>query len=121
MTRQSSFREPKMVFVFNEQRILTGIHKSLYATSQAYRISAQTVSLCCTGRRISSNGYYFRHSDTGVRIDLYSDIDNLTLEEYDDLCGASRRYHSTSEMKKRKARSGRVSGGTRKTDKTDDI
>jgi hypothetical protein len=94
-----------MVFVFNEHRILTGIMKSLYATSQAYRISAQTVSMCCTGRRISSNGYYFRHSDEGVRIDLYADIDNLTLEEYDELCGMDKRYHSTGEMKKRKARS----------------
>ncbi len=94
-----------MVFVFNEQRILIGILKSLYCASQAYRISAQTISLCCTGKRISSNGNYFRHSDPGVVIDLYKDIDNLTLEEYDDLCGVDKQYHSTSEMRKRKARS----------------
>jgi hypothetical protein len=97
-----------MVFVFNEHRILTSIMKSLYSASQVFRISAQTISLCCTGKRISSNGYYFRHSDPNVRIDLYEDMDNLMLEEYDELCGVSRRYHSTGEMKKRKQKSGRV-------------
>ncbi len=97
-----------MVFVFNEHRVLTSVIKSLYSASQAYRISAQTISLCCTGKRISSNGYYFRHSDPNVRIDLYEDMDNLTVEEYDELCGVQKKYHSTSEMKKRKHKAGRT-------------
>jgi hypothetical protein len=97
-----------MVFIFNEHRILTGVEKSLYCTSEAYRISAQTISLCCTGKRISSNGFYFRHSHPNVRIDIYEDVDNLTLEEYDELCGEQKRYHSTREMKKRKTKAGRT-------------
>ncbi len=108
MTQQSSFRKPKMVFIFNEHRILTFVAKSLYSASEALHISAQTISLCCTGKRISSNGYYFRHSHKNVRIDLYEDIDKLTVEQYDELCGTERRYHPISEMKKRKQKSGRT-------------
>ncbi len=108
MTQQSSFRKPKMVFIFNEHRILTFVAKSLYSASEAFRISAQTISLCCTGKRISSNGFYFRHSHPNIRIDIYEDVDKLTLEEYDQLCGVNKRYHSTREMKKRKTKAGRT-------------
>jgi len=108
MTRKSNFREPKRVLIFNENRVLIATIKSLHCATQVTRINAQTISLCCTGQRISSNGFYFRHSDPGVKIDLDVDEDNLTLEEYDELCGVVREYHPVSEMKNRRIKAGRV-------------
>ena len=108
MTRKSCFREPKKVLIFNEHRILIAVIKSLHTATQITRITTQTISLCCTGHRISSNGFYFRHSHPNVKVDMDEDMDTLTLEEYDELCGVKREYHSICDMKIRRKRAGRV-------------
>lgn len=108
MTRRSSFREPKKVLIFNEHRILVSVNKSLHVTTQLLMITSQTISLCCTGQRISSNGFYFRHSHQNVKIDVDEDIGYLTLEEYDQMCDVIRQYHSPSEMKNRRIKAGRI-------------
>ena len=100
--------------IFNEHKILIAVIKSLHCATQITRITAQTISLCCTGRRISSNGFYFRHGDPTVKVDIDEDIDAITLDEYDDLCGVRREYHSSSEMKNRRYKAGRVNKSLKK-------
>lgn len=51
----------------------------------------------CTGKYVATGGFYFRHAHPDVQIDL-SDLDNLTLQEYDRLCGVERRYFTVREM-----------------------
>lgn len=100
--------------MFNEHRILIAVIKSLHVATQVTKITAQTISLCCTGQRISSNGFYFRHSDPNVKIDTDDDIDVLTLEEYDELCSVTRQYHSVSEMRTRRHKAGRFNKRSKK-------
>ena len=94
--------------MFNENRILITVIKSLHTATQVTLINAQTISLCCNGHRISSNGFYFRHSHPNIKIDMDEDVDILTLEEYDELCGVERQYHPPHEMRTRRIKAGRI-------------
>lgn len=101
MTRRSSFRQPKKVLLFNEHGVMGGLLKSVHFASQILNISAQTISRCCTGKLVSSHGLYFRHAHSDIKIED-DDVDTLTVEEYDRLCGVKRQYHSAREMKNRR-------------------
>lgn len=108
MTQPGNFRRAKKVLIFDEKRVFVGVLKSLHITSQFSRINSQAISLCCTGQRVSINGYYFRHSDPSIKVDVDDDLDILTLEEYDKLCGAERKYHPVHDMKDRRIKAGRT-------------
>ncbi|MDR2890569.1 MAG: hypothetical protein LBV18_03060 [Alistipes sp.] len=102
MTRRSNFQEPKIVLVFNNNRVLVAMHKSLNFASLAMRIPAQSISLCCLGDHISCYGYYFRHYEHDqVRIEPLEDLGTLRIEEYDGMCNVVRRYHEPREMSRR--------------------
>ncbi len=91
--RRSNFREPKRVLIFDSRRKLIGVVKSLGAASEVTKITAQSISLVCTGKRIVSHNHYFRHQHPDVAIDLDEDIDILDLIEYDKMCKEDRRYY----------------------------
>ena len=103
MTKRSIFNAPKIVLVFNNQRVLISMYKSLNVASQAMNISAQSISLCCLGNRISCYGCYFRYyySDK-VEIVPHLDFGRLRVEEYDRMCGEVRRYRDSKELSRRK-------------------
>ncbi|BFK46628.1 hypothetical protein I180019D1_20380 [Alistipes sp. i18-0019-D1] len=92
-----------MVLVFNKERVLITMHKSLNIASQTMDIPAQSISLCCLGYHISCYGYYFRHYNTDkVEIVPHQDFGHLRIEEYDRMCDEVRRYHDSKEMSRRK-------------------
>lgn len=95
--RKSKFKQPKVVLVFNGARVLVAIVRSLHSVTQLSGANLQAVSFCCTGKYISSGGYYYRHIHPDVLVDI-SDLDNLKLEDYDEMCGDKRRYHTVREM-----------------------
>ncbi len=95
--RKSKFKQPKNVLVFNGARVLVAIFRSLQSVTQLSGANLQSISFCCTGKYISAGGYYYRHINPNVIIDL-TDLDNLKLEEYDKLCGEERRYHTVRDM-----------------------
>lgn len=66
---------------------------------QEIDLSCREITLLdfCTGKYVATGGFYFRHAHPDVQIDL-SDLDNLTLQEYDRLCGVERRYFTVREM-----------------------
>lgn len=102
MTRRSIFQEPKVVLVFNHQRVLVSMHKSLNVASLAMNIPAQSISLCCLGNHISCYGYYFRHYDhNDVEIVPHEDFGQLRVEQFDLLSNLVRRYHEPREMSRR--------------------
>lgn len=102
MTTRSIFQEPKIVLVFNNQRVLVSMHKSLNLASQEMNIPAQSISLCCLGYHISCYGYYFRHYDPDiVLITPHIDMGNLRLEEFDTMSNLVRRYHDPKEISRR--------------------
>jgi hypothetical protein len=99
--RKSKFKEPKNVLVFNGARVLIAVVRSLHSASLLSGGNLQAISFCCTGKYISTGGFYFRHIHGEIEIEM-SDLDTLKLEEYDRMCGVERRYHSVREMAKKR-------------------
>lgn len=102
MTGINPFKNPKIVLVFSGDRILRAVYHSLNYASRMCHIPPQSISHCCLGAHISCGGYYFRYVHPEVEMD-FTDIGHLRLEEYDDLCGVFRQYHSPKEMARRRS------------------
>ena len=83
--------------VFNGAYVLIAVVRSLHSAADFSGINLQSISFSCTGKYVATGGFYFRHAHPDVQIDL-SDLDNLTLQEYDRLCGVERRYFTVREM-----------------------
>lgn len=105
--RKSKFKQPKPVLVFNGARVLIAIVRSLHTTSSLIDGNTQAISFCCTGKYVSSSGLYFRHIHPDIEIEV-SDLDTLKLDDYDEMCGNIRGYHTIREMAKMRNKMGRV-------------
>lgn len=99
--RKSRFKEPKNVLVFNGARVLIAIVRSLHSASAFSKGNLQAISFACTGKYISTGGFYFRHVHPDIEVEI-SDLDNLKLDDYDTMCGVDRRYHTVREMAKKR-------------------
>ncbi|KAA6302851.1 MAG: hypothetical protein EZS26_001021 [Candidatus Ordinivivax streblomastigis] len=99
--RKSKFKEPKIVLVFNGARVLIAIVRSLHSAALFSGGNLQAISFVCTGKYISTGGYYFRHVHPEIEVEV-GDLDTLKLETYDEMCGTERRYHSIREMARRR-------------------
>ncbi len=99
--RKSKFKDPKTVLVFNGARVLIAIVRSLHSASLLSGGNLQAISFCCTGKYVSTGGFYFRHVHPDIEVEI-GDLDTLNLEEYDKMCGHNRRYHTVREMARRR-------------------
>ena len=95
--RRSKFRRPNKVLVFNGARVLVAVIRSLCSTAELTHNRATAVHNCCTGKTARSGLYYYRQRHPDVLIDM-DDLDSLTLEEYDNLCGIECKYISTRRI-----------------------
>jgi hypothetical protein len=95
---RSTYNKPKQVLVFNASRKLLAIVRSLHSAAELAGASPMSVSYCCTGKSIASNGYYFRYINPEVEVDTNEDLGALRIEEYDKLCGVKREYHTKGYM-----------------------
>lgn len=104
----SSFKPAKRVLVFDGAGTFVCKVGSLQATAKMQYMAPQAVSFACSGKYISSGGYYFRIENGNVKIED-EDWNKLKLADYDKLCGEKRNYHSPKTMsKKYKAISKRI-------------
>ena len=94
----SSFRHPKQVLLFNHMRKLTAIFKSMQSCAEITGTSVKTVSRACKGEYAQAAGFYFRKLHPDVEV-VTEDLDALSLEAYDELCGEVRRYLPGSRVK----------------------
>lgn len=101
---ENHFKASKTVLIFNGAQVLVGIMRSLNTATEYSGGNLQSLSYACSGRYISTGGYYYRFISEDVEITL-EDIGTLRLKDYDRLCGDdSRNYRSVREMAhKRKA------------------
>ena len=95
--RRSKFRRPHKVLIFNGARVLVAVVRSLCSAAELTNNRASAVHNCCTGKTVRSGLYYYRQLHPDVLIEM-DDLDSLTLEEYDNLCCAERKYISTRKM-----------------------
>ena len=98
---QKTFQEPKYVLIYTGAQELLAVMRSLNTASDLCNLNLQAISFCCTGKYVSSGGLYFRHVDPKVEIE-FVDFYNLSLSEYDKMCGVVRRYHPEEDMLRRR-------------------
>lgn len=91
------FLPSKQVLVFNGAYVLIAIVRSLHSAADFSSINLQSISFSCTGKYVATGGFYFRHAHPDIQIEM-SDIDTLTLQEYDRMRGVERRYFTIREM-----------------------
>lgn len=94
----SSYLAPKQVLVFCPARKLIAIVRSMNSAAEMTGAKNKAVLMACRGCYVATAGFYFRclHPDILVGTE---DLDTLTLEEYDALCGEHRRYLPTKKLK----------------------
>ena len=95
--RRSKFRRPYKVLIFNGARVLVAIVRSLHCAAELTHENKSAIHNCCTDKSVRSGAYYYRQLHPDILLEM-DDLDNLTLKEYDDLCGIKRKYISTRKM-----------------------
>ncbi|NDV80812.1 hypothetical protein [Bacteroides sp. 51] len=96
---KSIYKKAKHVLVFNGAQVLIAIVRSLRSASELTGGNTQAISFVCTGKYISTGGFYFRHLHPDILIEI-SDLNTLKIQEYDKMCGEERKYHTIREMAK---------------------
>lgn len=99
--KKTTFLKPKHILMFNSAKVLVAIFRSLHSASELTFCNLQAISFCCTGKYISTGGYYFRHVNPDILIEL-DDLDNLDLVNYDKMCGETRKYYSIRQLAKKR-------------------
>ncbi|MCD8080907.1 MAG: hypothetical protein LUF04_11045 [Bacteroides sp.] len=101
--RKSTFIQPEVVLVFNKSSLLIAVVCSLRHAAKLINGSVQSVSLACSGEYMTTKGWYFRKMHPKLEIE-WSDLANLKLEDYDQMCDFKQaRYHPRT-YKSRKAK-----------------
>ncbi len=100
--RRGVYHESRLVLVFSSSFTLISVYRSARTAAQKHRISAQAVSMACTGERIAAGDSYYRYIHPDVELEWDSDIGTLNLKEYDQMCNCEREYYTVREMAKKK-------------------
>ena len=85
------------MLIFNGARVLVAIVRSLHCAAELTHENKSAIHNCCTGKSVRSGAYYYRQLHQDILLEM-DDLDKLTLKEYDDLCGVTRKYISTRKM-----------------------
>lgn len=97
MKNNGFLKDAKQVLVFNGAQRLIGIVRSVRSVYELTNGNLQAISFACTGRLISTGGFYYRHVHPSIEIEM-GDIGTLKLRDYDKMCGEIRKYHSVRDM-----------------------
>ncbi len=92
-----------MVLIFNGARRLIAVVDSMRHAAELTHNNVTAVHFSCTGEHLSCGCHYYRTLHENVEIEI-NDLGNLTLEEYDELCGEKRGYYTTGEMAAKRKR-----------------
>lgn len=93
------FKTPIRVLAFDNSLRLIGLFQSYSAAEKVTGIKHQILLRCCSGKMISSKGFYFREVPEDTIIDI-DDLNSLTLLEFDNKMGSDRFIYATRNMKK---------------------
>lgn len=100
--KTSKMEEPKRVYLFSASRRLIAIVCSgreaaallSGGLSGKGSCSPANVSNAALGKQKTAKGYYVRYEHPDVEVEM-SDIGELSVEEFDRLCGIEREYISS--------------------------
>lgn len=91
----------RRILVFDSSKKFAFVAQSQIKLAKILGIKTPTVKAACDGVAISTCGYYLRWWDPSIEIDIYEELGQLTLKEYDDLCGLERRYYKGRDMSRK--------------------
>lgn len=87
---EKNSQKAKKILIFNSEKMLVLIGRSVRAASLAMKLNAQGISYAALGKLISTGRYYFRYIPDNVEVGI-DDIGTLTLEDWDALCNIKRK------------------------------
>ena len=90
-------KSTRRVLVFNPVKKLVAVYQSVTSAARTFQTTPTNVHFACVGKSISCCNLYFRHLSDDVEITL-DDLGTLKLEDYDKLCGVTRKYYPTKSM-----------------------
>lgn len=89
----------KRVLVFDSYGILSAMIRSVNAAGQLTGLFPQSISHACSGKIISSGGFYFRHLDDTIIIEPH-DFGELHVKQYDEATKQVKQYKSANRLLK---------------------
>ncbi len=100
MKKNLNNKTGKPVLVFSPLKRFVGYYHSLTAAAASFKVSRSSLHLACIGPCISCCGQYFRYLAEDIEIEN-SDYGTLKLEDYDSMCGVTRKYYPTADMSRK--------------------
>ena len=100
MKKNLNNKTGKPVLVFNPLKRFVGYYHSLTAAAASFKVSRSSLHLACIGPCISCCGQYFRYLAEDIEIEN-GDYGTLKLEDYDSMCGVTRKYYPTADMSRK--------------------
>lgn len=91
-------KTPKPILIFDPCKHFVGVARSETALTHLLGVSPSQVHTVASGEKISVKGYYLRHLLKGF--DIMANT-NITLKEYDGLCGVKRKYYINANMSRK--------------------
>nr|DAS68851.1 MAG TPA: hypothetical protein [Caudoviricetes sp.] len=85
------------ILVFNPLKRLVGIFASKSAAAKILDTTPVNIMYACNGTSISCRQLYFRELASNIEV-TFDDFHTLRLEEYDQMCGVTRKYYLTKNM-----------------------
>lgn len=98
MIPQKQSRETRRILVFNPLKKFIGVISSQLQAARILGVKTPTIKAACDGTAISTCKLYLRWWNPEIEIDVCSELGELTLRDYDELCGVKRRVYKNKRM-----------------------
>lgn len=95
---QTKPRETRRILVFNPLKKFIGVISSQLQAARMLGVRTPTIKAACNGTAISTCNLYLRWWNPDIEIDVNEELGELTLKEYDQLCGVQRRVYKDKKM-----------------------
>lgn len=89
------------ILVFNPGKRLMALFGSRLQAAKMMNVSTQGVLRACNGEAITTGGFYFREWTDDIEIDFYKEMGELTIMEYDELCGVERKLYRGARINRK--------------------
>lgn len=91
-------KDTRRILVFSPLKKFIAVFASQLQAARVLGVRTPTVKAACNGEAISTCNLYLRWWDPKIEIDVDQELGELTLREYDQLCGVQRRTYRNGKM-----------------------
>jgi hypothetical protein len=91
-------KEARRILIFNPLKRLVAVVASQLHAAKIIGSHTSAIRNACNGKLISCNKMYVRWWESDIEIDMIAELGQLTLSEYDELCGVERKTYVSPRM-----------------------